>query len=332
MPDPFHQNCLKKILFKKAVANETRLGTEVTMFKKILFATTASPACDAAAKIAFEIAEKYESELILFHTYGVPSHDSSFAFKGRPTWKEESVSPDYIDGLEGELKNIYGALIEKHGIPEFQITGGLPSTEILRYAGINGVDCIIMGAHTREEEADSGRFRAIAGTTMQKVAQKACCPVLIISRSCDTCFWYFNKIIFGTDFSKASLSAFRFAFKMAETIGCKIYLFHAVDIEATQAGVFLGQKAIEDKINEARKQIKEEYVPVMGDFDNYEIAIWEGVPYVELLKFTRETSGDLIVMAHHTKETDPAEALLGTTAEQVILRSACPVAIVNRPA
>jgi nucleotide-binding universal stress UspA family protein len=41
--------------------------------------------------------------------------------------------------------------------------------------------------------------------------------------------------------------------------------------------------------------------------------------------------GDLIVMAHHTREIDPEEAVLGTTVEQVVLRSACPVASVNHP-
>jgi nucleotide-binding universal stress UspA family protein len=52
---------------------------------------------------------------------------------------------------------------------------------------------------------------------------------------------------------------------------------------------------------------------------------------VEILKFARDVQADLIVMAHHTRETDPELALLGSTVEQVVLRSACPVASVNRP-
>ncbi len=36
-------------------------------------------------------------------------------------------------------------------------------------------------------------------------------------------------------------------------------------------------------------------------------------------------------MAHHTRETDPELALLGSTVEQVVLRSSCPVASVNHP-
>ena len=36
-------------------------------------------------------------------------------------------------------------------------------------------------------------------------------------------------------------------------------------------------------------------------------------------------------MAHHTREIDPEEAELGSTVEQVVLRSSCPVASVNHP-
>jgi nucleotide-binding universal stress UspA family protein len=69
----------------------------------------------------------------------------------------------------------------------------------------------------------------------------------------------------------------------------------------------------------------------MNGYDNYEIEVREGIPYVEILKFAREKTGDLIVMAHHTRDIDPEKAVLGSTVEQVVLRSACPVASVNHP-
>ena len=300
------------------------------MFKKILFATTASPSCDAAAKIAFEMADKYKSELILYHVFGVPSHGSGFVIKDYVTGEQASAGPEYVEYIRDEMKDTYQTQMEKYKEPRFEILAGIPSTEILRFARKEGVDLIIMGAHTRQDETGAARFRGIVGTNMQKVAQKARCPVLIISRPCENCFWYFNKIIFGTDFSKASMAAFQFAYKMADFIGCKLYLFHALDMEASQAGIAPGQKSIEERIKAAKERIESEYVSKLGDFDNYEITVWEGVPYIELLKFARETSGDLIVMAHHARNIDPEDALLGSTVEQVVLRSACPVASVNR--
>jgi len=301
------------------------------MFKKILFASTASPACDAAAKIAFELGEKYKSELVLFHVFGVPSRGYSPFVTDFRTGEEESVGPDYVDWVKDEMINTYDPLIKKHGKPRFETLAGIPSTEILRFARNEKVDLIVMGAHARQEETGATKFRGIVGTTMQKVAQRARCPVLIISRPCETCFWYFNKIIFGTDFSKASMSAFQFAKKMAVEIGCKLYLFHALDLSSDGTGKGEDQKSIEERIREAKLKIEKTYVSLLGDYDNYEVAIWEGVPYVELLKFARENSADLVVMAHHTKTIDPEEALLGHTVEQVVLRSACPVASVNRP-
>ena len=93
----------------------------------------------------------------------------------------------------------------------------------------------------------------------------------------------------------------------------------------------MGQAEIEDQIAKARQKIEKRYVAKMKGYDNYEIEVREGVPYVEILKFAREKTGDLIVMAHHTREVDPEKAVLGGTVEQVVLRSACPVASVNHP-
>ncbi len=301
------------------------------MFKKILFATNASPACDAAAKIAFELAQKYDAELTLFHVFGEPSRGASQRVKSYATGQEAELGPDYVEWIKQEMQTTYGDLADKYTTPVYAAKAGIPSTEILRLARDMDADCIIMGAHARQDDTAAERFRGIVGTTMQKVAQRAKCPVLIISRPCETCFWYFNQIIFGTDFSKASLAAFQFAYKMASHIGCKLHLFHALDIQVSQAGIPPGQKSIETRIAEAKTKIQEHYVSLMDNFDNYEITVWEGVPYVELLKYAREASADLIVMAHHTRELDPDDALFGSTVEQVVLRSACPVASVNRP-
>jgi nucleotide-binding universal stress UspA family protein len=301
------------------------------MFNKILFATTASPTCDHAAKVAFDLANKYQSKLITFHVLGLPSHGFSQYITDARTGEQEYYDQDYVDWVKEEMKNTYAKQIEELGESEMASVAGVPSTEILRIARKEDIDLIVMGAHTREEDAGATRYRNVVGSTMQKVAKGARCPVLIVARPCATCLWYFSNIVFGTDFSKASYSAFLFAYKLAKEIGCKLYLFHALDLQEGADGVFLDQKEIEAKINEARQKIEDTYVSQLGDYDNYEVEVWEGTPYVEILKYAREKNGDLIVMSHHTREIDPEKALLGSTVEQVVLRAACPVASVNRP-
>jgi nucleotide-binding universal stress UspA family protein len=301
------------------------------MFNKILFATTASPTCDDAANVAFDLAKKYNSTLYAFHVFGIPTHGSSPFITDVRTGEEEVLDQDYTEWVKEEMKNTYAKQITEADECIIECTVGVPHTEILRKARKDDVDLIVMGAHTRQNDIGATKYRSIVGSTMQRVVKSARCPVLIISRPCTTCFWYFNSIIFGTDFTKASYSAFLFAYQVAKTIGCKLYLFHAVDLSTIQMGKEEAQEDIERNVKEAREKMKRIYLPQMKDFDNYEIEVWEGIPHVEILKFAREKSGDLIVMAHHTREIDPEKAQLGSTVEQVVLRSSCPVASVNRP-
>lgn len=301
------------------------------MFKKILFATTASPTCDHAAKVAFDLANKYGSKLFVFHVYGIPTRGfSEFATDIR-TGDQDNYNTDYAEWVKEEMKNTYAVQLAKTQNCTVETRAGVPHTEILRFARKEEVDLIIMGAHTREDEIGSARFRSIVGSTMQRVAKSARAPVLIISRPCANCFWYFSNIIFGADFSKASMHAFLFALRVAKEIGCKLYLFHALELNRSSAGQVDGQEEIEKRIETARRKIEEMYVSRIENFDNYEIEIWEGIPYVEILKYAREKKADLIVMAHHTRNVDPEEAVLGSTVEQVVLRSASPVASVNHP-
>ena len=301
------------------------------MFKKILFATTASPTCDNAAHVAFDLAKKYKSDLNVFHVLGLPSRGFSPFVTDTRTGETESCGPDYIDWVKEEMKNTYAKQLAECETAHIETLAGVPHTEILRKARKDNVDLIVMGAHSREEDKGATRYRSIVGSTMQKVAKSARCPVLIVARPCTTCLWYFSNIVFCTDFSKAADSAFTFASNLAQYIGSKLWIFHALDLSSIGSGKVHSQDEIEEKIGQARKKIDDRYISKMGDYDNFEVEIWEGIPYVEVLKFSREKNGDLIVMAHHTREIDPEKALLGSTVEQVVLRSNCPVASVNKP-
>lgn len=301
------------------------------MFNKILFATTGSPNCNNAGKTAFDLAKQHKSTIYVLNVFGVPGRgESTFVVDMHTGEEKSSLNQKYIEGVKEATKTAYAKQLEEVKAVIFDCVVGVPHTEILRKARKEDVDVIIMGAHTLEEDVGSTRYRKIVGSTMERVTKRANCPVIIVSRPCTSCFQSSSNIILGTDFSKASYSAFLFAYKVAKTIGCKLYIFHTIDLKDTQIGYY-SQEEIERKVENARKKIEETYVPEMKGFDNYEIGACEGIPYVEILKFAREKSADLIIMSHHAREIDPEEALIGSTVEQVILRSSCPVVSVNRP-
>ncbi len=300
------------------------------MFKKILFATTASPSCDHAARVAFSMAKNYNSDLMVFHVLGIPGRGFSHDVIDSRTGERVTYDEDYIQWVKEEMKNTYAKLIERCEKCHLEALSGIPHTEILRHARKYEADLIIMGS-TAQEDNEPSSYRKYAGRTLQAVAKLARCPVLVIGREAASFWGGFSNIVFATDFSKSADSAFTFALKVAKSLKCKLHIFHALDISSIHSGKVIGQNEIEDNLLEVRNRIRKKYEPSLKDLTDYEVGVWEGIPYVEIVKYARENYADLIVMAHHTHETDTEKITLGSTLEQVVLRATCPVASVNRP-
>jgi nucleotide-binding universal stress UspA family protein len=301
------------------------------VFKKILFATSASPCCDAAARVAFDLAGRYSAELVTFHVLGVPSRGYSQLVTDVRTGDEVECDEDYTQWVLEELRTTYENQLAVCPECRLETKTGVPYREVLRKAREVDADLIIMGASTTACEIPESHRRDVAGSTLQAVAKSSRCPVLVVNRPAASFWGGFSNIVFATDFSKASDSAFQFGLKTAREMGCTMHMFHALDITGVHAGKSPDQDTIEDRVLAARKKIREKYVWQMDGFKDYEIDVWEGIPYVEIVKFAREKQADLIVMAHHTHEIDPEKAVFGSTLEQVLLRATCPVASVNRP-
>ena len=199
------------------------------MFKKILFATTASPVCDNAAKVAFDLELKWDAQLIVFHVLGIPTRGFSPFVTDVRTGEMEHIDGDYMEWVKEEMKNTYAALLKDADQVVLDVSVGMPHREILRKAREENVDLIVMGAHTRPEDVGASRYRNVVGSTMQKVAKSARCPVAIISRPCTTCWKLFSNIVVSTDFSKASRSAFLWGYKLAKEVDANLHLFHAFE-------------------------------------------------------------------------------------------------------
>lgn len=301
------------------------------LFKNILFASSGTSGSDNAAKLAFGLTENQEADLTLYHCYGVPSR--GFATNVTDTRSGELEQPDaeYEEWVYEELRTAYDYQIEACTRPfKIELGIGVPSTEILRYARKMKPDLIVMGASSSASDPNAARMRSIVGNTVRAVAKKAPCPVLIINRPCVTCWHLFSNIVFCTDFSEAANYAFLFALKTARKLGAKLYITHAVDISTTQ-GMGLDQSEIERYTESMREKINKLYISQLDGFENVEVIVREGTPYVEILKVARENEADLIVMAHHSANLANDDADIGSTVEQVVLRSACPVASVTRP-
>jgi nucleotide-binding universal stress UspA family protein len=300
------------------------------MFKNILFGTSASKAGDHAARVAFELAGRFNAHICLFHVLGVPTRGFSYLAEDVRTGEQVMIDDDYKAWVEEEIKTYYANQLKNCKDFSIHVAVGHPHREILREERQTKPDLIILGGPTEDSEGSAYK-KVVAGSTLQLVAKSAHCPVLLVSRPAASFWGGISSVVFGTDFTKAADEAFRFAKKVVTSIpDCELHLFHAMDIGTVHAGLSLSQEEIEDKIREARKKIRHRYVANLGGFEKYSMEVWEGLPYIEIVKFAREKLADLIVMAHSTREVDADDERLGSNMEQVIMRSNCPVISVNR--
>ena len=111
------------------------------MFKKILFATTASPACDNAAKVAFDLEMKWDAKLYIFHVLGIPSRGYSPFVTDVRTGEIMEPDVDYIEWVKEEMKNTYETLLadEPASEPAIDPAPNLDTPHIIMYtAGTTG--------------------------------------------------------------------------------------------------------------------------------------------------------------------------------------------------
>jgi nucleotide-binding universal stress UspA family protein len=299
------------------------------MFKKILFATSATQASDHAARVAFNIAKSYQSSLNIFHVLGVPSRGYSQVVVDVKTKERVDVDEDYIAWVTEEINTYYGKYLDKDFDYTIDVTVGLPAREILRQAKTIKPDLIILGGSTGDED-ETVYKKSSVGTTLQKVAKAANCPVLVVNRPAASFWGGLSNIVFGTDFSKTSDKAFDFAIKVAKALDCELNVFHALDITSLHMGKMLSQDEIEQQIRESLRKIRAKYEPRLKELKDYSMDVWEGIPFIEIVKYARDKHADLLIMAHHSRRVPSSDIRLGGNVEQVIVRAGCPVISINK--
>jgi len=299
------------------------------MFKKILFATSATVASDHAARVAFNIARSYQSHLNIFHVMGIPSRGYSQVVVDVKTKERVDVDEDYTAWVTEDIRTYYEKYLDESLDYSIDVAVGLPAREILRQAKNLKPDLILLGGSTGDE-GESVYKKSSVGSTLQKVAKSANCPVLVVNRPAASFWGGLSNIVFGTDFSKTSDKAFDFAIKVAKTLDCELSVFHALDITSLHTGKMLSQDEIEQQIRESLRKIRARYESRLKELKGYSMDVWEGIPFIEIVKYARDKQADLLIMAHHSRKISSEDTRLGGNVEQVIVRAGCPVISINK--
>lgn len=286
------------------------------MFKDIVLAATSSQVTEAAADAAFAFTRKHDARLIVTHVCGLPSHGWGGIEHMIPSGEVERIKKhiqEYYQDRTTDLPNCC-----------FEVIPGVPHSELLRLSRKVNADLIVMGAHTKEFAEKRAKMWGMAGSTLERVSQKARCPVMVVSRPVSEERMDFKSIVAATDFSYQAECALLYAGQMARQYKASLHVFHVLENGSA------GKMATEKEIERVKTRMAEEFAEKLKGVQDATFETWEGAPAMEILKFARLNDADLIIMAHHSKETDPEKAYLGSTVAQVALNASCPTMSVNR--
>lgn len=138
-----------------------------------------------------------------------------------------------------------------------------------------------------------------------------------------------KKILVPTDFSECSESAVQFGVSLAQVFQAEVLLLHVMEPPVYGLDFSLMHPGTLPVVRQKLMEMMEQSVNMMEDQGvEAEGHFIIGVPSIEIIRAAEKHHVDLIVMGTHGR-TGLAHILLGSTAERVIQRAACPVLTVK---
>jgi nucleotide-binding universal stress UspA family protein len=134
-----------------------------------------------------------------------------------------------------------------------------------------------------------------------------------------------RTILHPTDFSERSQYALALACALARDYGARLIIVHVVRLPVVAYGEGIVPPNPEVLRAAAQKELDQLLVPVRA-----ERRLEEGDVVGEILRVAREVHADLMVLGTHGR-TGLRRLLMGSVAEQVVRKAACPVLTVKAP-
>ena len=294
--------------------------------KNIFFPTDFSDNANQALRYAALFADKFASELTLFHVIALFQDDPNNPERHFPNLRDfydtmEQHALTNMSQVDMKLDKLQTNIVTARGIS--------PAEEIVDYAGSNGADLIVMGTHGRSA---IGHF--LLGSVAEKVVRHAKSPVLTISHQEEKMYELqeIKNILVPVDFSEHSKAALKFAGKLATRFDASLKFLHVVDQRVHPAYYVMGEQSIfnifPDLMDKSMSFLKEF---VKGEIPGNVTTIFfvrEGNPHSEIVRFSKKQGTDLILMSTHGL-SGLEKLLIGSTTEKVVRKSDVPVLTVK---
>jgi nucleotide-binding universal stress UspA family protein len=141
-----------------------------------------------------------------------------------------------------------------------------------------------------------------------------------------------KTILFPTDFSNGARAAMDYALSLAQDYQAKLILLYVIqDISIAEwyiPSTLSVADLVEDMQKSAWKEMDKWAAEAAGRVTDVEKLVERGVPFVEIIRTSKEKKADMIVIGTHGR-TGIDHMLFGSTAEKVVRKAPCPVLTVR---
>jgi nucleotide-binding universal stress UspA family protein len=291
--------------------------------QKILFPTDFSKCAEQALAHAVFLAEKYKAEINVLHVVTL-FNDQPGIIRNEINETEETIRK-----LEEIAENQLNKVVNTKSSDEIKIITAMErevsaAPAILEYASDNNIDLIVMGTHGRR-----GLGHVLLGSAAEEVVRLAPCPVFTIRELKEPKpVKQVNNILVPIDFSNHSQKALAYASEIAQSYNAQLQVIHIIEETMHPAFSVTGKSSIFDLVpgikDDSRKRAEKMIKKFVSDKVKTKIFVQGGRAANDIIKFAKENSTDLIVIATHGL-TGLEHMLLGSVTEKVVRMAHCPV-------
>lgn len=285
------------------------------MYHKLLVGYDDSPASRAALLEAAHWVKKHGGELALVHA----------AFFDV---EEFGIAPEQLEKRIRLGRQLCAAAVtsvgEDPGVPARSIIcEGEPPEVLLDTADGIGADLVVLGTYGRR-----GLRRMLMGSVTAQVISQVRVDVLVVHRPCQECRGEYRSLLVPYDGSAFSRAALDRACELATADGARVTALYAIPRYEEMVG-FLRTEGISARLAEEGAKIVAEAARLGAECGvTVATTVVEGSAPDRIVETVKQSGFDLVVMGSHGHR-GMERALLGSTAERVIVNAPCPVLVVK---
>lgn len=281
--------------------------------KNVLFTTDFSPAANAAAPFAMQIARKYGAKVYGVHVSPFDNYTAAapeaWAAMAQAAEREAAANTrrlhEQLQGVEhevvigeGNIWEVISSLIQEKGI-----------------------DLIVLGTRGR-----TGIGKTVLGSVAEQILRQAPCPVLTVGPHVTLQpenAAKMHEILYATDLATDSPAAAPYAISLAQENQAHLALLNVLGHQKT------GELVHPWELVEARKRKLSNLVPLEAElWCEPQCFVEEGNAAEKILEIAKKRSADLIVLGAQPAKWLASHLNAGTV-HQVVCEAECPVLTVR---